>query len=159
MFKIKNTYQEGLFGTLLWAGFLNLLIGALALFLDIVLEIPSLPIKKTPARLIFLILIITYAGLLVWSSFVLISAKKKNKLAQKGPYALIRHPMYVGIVLLVNPGLAIFFQSWALLEACLIIYFIWKHFAKKEEKQLIESYGSEYKEYAQKVGCLFPRVC
>jgi len=159
MFKIKNTYQEGLFGTVLAAGFLNLLIGALALFLDIVLEIPPLPIKKTPACLIFLILIIVYAGLLVWSSFILISAKKKNKLAQKGPYALVRHPMYVGIVLLVNPGLAIFFQSWALLEACLIIYFIWKHFARKEEKQLIESFGSEYKEYAQKVGCLFPRVC
>ena len=40
----------------------------------------------------------------------------------------------------------------------LIAYFIWKHFAKKEEKQLIEAFGDEYKEYSKKIGCLFPKI-
>jgi protein-S-isoprenylcysteine O-methyltransferase Ste14 len=102
---------------------------------------------------------IVYAALLIWSALALITAKKENRLAKKGPYALFRHPMYVGIVLLVNPGLAILLRSWSLLEACLVLYFIWKRFAKKEEKGLIEIFGDEYKEYAQKTGCLFPKTC
>jgi len=159
MFKFRITHQEGLFGSILGAGFLNLLIGAIALILDILLEIPPLPINKTMAFFIFLALMIIYAASLIWSSLVLISAKKKNALAKTGPYALTRHPMYLGIVLLVNPALAILLGSWSLLEACLIFYFVWKYFARKEEKQLIETFGSEYKEYSKKVGCFFPRTC
>ena len=155
----KSAHQEGLFKTIFQVGFLNLLIGAAALTIDILLEIPPLPINKSTAFYIFLILIIIYAGLLIWSTFSLMSTKKKNKLIRKGPYSLCRHPMYVGIVLLVNPAIAILLQSWVLLEACLILYFVWKHFAKKEEKQLIEVFGNEYKEYSKKVGCLFPKIC
>lgn len=154
MFKRKR--QEGLFRTTLRAGFLNLVIGALALILDTILNIPPLPISKSVAFISFLILIIVYAALLIWSAFLLTSAKKKNKLATTGIYALIRHPMYAGIIILVNPALAILLRSWSLLEACLIFYFIWRHFVKKEEKQLIKDFGEEYKEYSKKVSCLFP---
>jgi protein-S-isoprenylcysteine O-methyltransferase Ste14 len=139
-------------------GLLNLLIGAAALTIDILFEIPPLPINKSTAFCIFLILIIIYAGLLIWSAFSLMSAKKKNQLAKKGLYSLCRHPMYIGIVLLVNPALAILLRSWSLLEVCLIMYFIWKYFAKSEEKRLTEAFGDEYKEYSKKVGCLFPRT-
>jgi len=159
MFKIRITHQEGLIGSVLGAGFLNLLIGAIALILDIILEIPPLPISKVVAFFIFLALMAVYAIWLIWSSLVLISAKKKNRLAKTGPYSLTRHPMYFGIVLLVNPALAILLGSWSLIEACLIFYFVWKYFARKEEKQLIETFGSEYKEYSEKVGCFFPKIC
>lgn len=157
--KPDTAHQEGLFETIVKGGVINLFVGSMALVLDFILEIPPLPINKTAAVFFFLVLIIIYTGFLIWSALVLISAKKKNQLVKTGPYALCRHPMYVGIVLLVNPALAILLKSWSLLEACLIIYFIWKHFAKLEEKRLIEAFGNEYKEYAKKVGCLFPRIC
>jgi len=67
--------------------------------------------------------------------------------------------MYVGIVLLINPALAILFCSWSLLEASIILYFIWKRFALKEEKELLKIFGEEYKEYIKKTGCLFPKIC
>lgn len=159
IFESKNVHQEGLFKTIFEAGFLNLLIGAAALTIDSLFEIPPLPINKSVAFYIFLLLIIIYAALLIWSTFLLISAKKKNELVKKGPYSLCRHPMYVGIVLLVNPALTILLRSWALFEACLIVYFIWKYFTKREEKKLIEAFGDEYKNYSKKVGCLFPRIC
>ena len=159
IFKPKNAHQEGLFKTIFEVGFLNLLIGAAALTIDALLETPPLPINKSTAFYIFLFLIIIYAGLLVWSALSLMRAKKKNQLVQKGPYALCRHPMYVGIVLLVNPALAILLRSWSLLEACLILYFVWKYFARKEEKQLIEAFGDEYQKYSKKIGCLFPKIC
>lgn len=159
IFRSKNARQEGLFKTLFKAGFLNLLIGAIALIADSVFEIPPLPINKSLAFIIFLILITVYAILLAWSALSLVSAKRKGILVRKGPYVLCRHPMYVGIVLLINPALAILLKSWSLLEACIILYFIWKHFAKKEEEKLLEVFGNEYKKYVQKTGCLFPRIC
>ena len=155
----KKPHQEGAFKTLIKGGFINLLFGAVALTLDTVLEIPPLPINKSTSFILFLILIILYGGLLIWSALCLVSAKKKKSLATKGPYALTRHPMYVGIVLLINPALAILFASWSLLEACIIFYFLWRYFAKKEEQKLLKHFGNTYKEYSKKTGCLFPRIC
>ncbi len=156
---IKKPHQEGAFKTLISGGFINLLLGAAALTLDTVLEIPPLPINKSVSFILFLVLIILYGGLLIWSAICLISAKKKKSLATKGPHALSRHPMYVGIVLLVNPAIAILFVSWSLLEACIIFYFLWKYFAKKEEQKLLKYFGNKYKEYSKKTGYLFPRIC
>lgn len=154
----EDCHQEGSFKTIMKAGSINVFIGVIAIILDIILEIPLLPISKSLAFFIFLLLILLYASLLVWSAFALITAKKRSVLAKQGPYSLFRHPMYLGIVLLVNPAIAILLQSWSLLEACLILYFVWKHFAKKEEKQLLAVFGQEYKDYAQKTGCLFPKT-
>jgi len=153
-----KSYQEGRFGTIFKAGFLNLFIGAIAIFIDTIFELPVLKIEDPFPIYIFSILIIIYIGILIWSTIVLISAKKKDKIAVTGPYAFCRHPMYVGIVLLVNPGLAIFLQSWLLLFSCLVFYFIWKYYAQSEEKQLISYFGKEYREYSQQVGCFFPRI-
>lgn len=159
MARFKITHQEGLFKTLIEVGFLNIMIGAIALSIDNIFEIPHLPIAESSAFIIFLIIIAIYAVLLIFSALSLVSAKKKKELAQKGIYSLCRHPMYIGIVLLINPALAILLRSWSLLEACIILYFIWKHFAKKEEKKLLEEFGDEYKQYVKKTGCLFPKIC
>jgi len=158
-FDIKNKHQEGLFKTLFTVGLINLFIGVIALTLDIVFEIPPLPIDKNLSFIIFLILTLFYAFILIWSALILASAKRENKLAKRGPYKICRHPMYVGIVLLINPALAILFCSWSLLEASIILYFIWKRFALKEEKELLKIFGEEYKEYIKKTGCLFPKIC
>ncbi len=156
---LKNNNQGDLLGTVLEAGFFNILIGGISLIIDIVLEIPPLPISKARAVYLFVGLIIIYSGLLVWSVVLLISAKRKNEIIKKGPYAIIRHPMYAGIVLLVNPALAILFRSWSLLEASLILYFVWKYFVRKEEKKLMGVFGDDYKKYCQEVGCIFPKIC
>lgn len=156
---LKNNSKGDLLGTVLEAGFFNIIIGGLALIIDIVFEIPPLPINKAHAIYLFVGLIIIYSGLLIWSVVLLISAKRRNEVIRKGPYAIIRHPMYAGIVLFVNPALAILFRSWALLEASLILYFVWKYFVIKEEKELLEIFGNEYKEYSKKVGCIFPKIC
>lgn len=153
-----DSHQEGMFGTISRAGFLNLFIGAIALIIDTIFELPALKLKEPFPILIFSVLIIIYVGILIWSAITLIIAKKKDELAVTGPYAFCRHPMYVGIVLLVNPGLAILLESWPLLFACLIFYFIWKYYAELEEKRLISYFGKEYRKYSQRIGCFFPRI-
>ncbi len=160
MIKEKKLYsrQEGMFGTIFKAGFLNLFIGAIILVIDTVFEFPAWNIKQAFLILIFSILVIIYVGILIWSTIILIIAKKKDRIAITGPYAFCRHPMYAGIVLLVNPGLAIFLESWPLLFACLIFYFIWKYYAELEEKKLISYFGKEYREYSQRIGCFFPKI-
>ncbi len=156
---IKKPNQAGLLITLVEGGIINLIIGAMALILDIILEIPPLPINKALSIILFFLLISVYAGLLIWSIKHIVKAKKNKKLATTGPYSLCRHPMYAGIALLINPGLAIIFQSWALLEVSIILYFFWRYLAKKEEKELLKYFGEKYKNYSKKVGCLLPKIC
>lgn len=155
----QNNTQESFFNTIIVGGFLNIIIGAMALTIDTLFNIPQLPINKSVSFFIFIALIVFYAFILIWAAFSISKAKKENKLAKTGLYGIIRHPIYVGIVLLVNPALAILFRSWSLLEACLILYFLWKHLAKNEEKKLIEIFGDEYKDYCKKTSCLFPKIC
>lgn len=152
------SHQEGFVGTIVRAGSLNFILGVLALLLDVILEIPPMGLSFGLALFIFIILILSYVTILVWSAFILVDAKKNGELATKGPYAIIRHPMYVGIVLLVNPAIAILLHSWSLLEACFVVYFIWRHYAHKEEKELLGSFDEGYGEYQKKTGCLFPKI-
>jgi len=81
---------------------------------------------------------------------------EKAVLKTSGVYALVRHPIYLGLLLL---GAAIVLQSgsWLhiLLYACLIALLSIK--ARFEEKLLLEKYA-DYKDYAARVGRMLPII-
>lgn len=161
MIEFKNKkagHQEGLFKTLFSASLLNFFLGAIALFLDIIFEVPSFPLNKNFSLFLALTLVALYISILFWSASLLSSAKKKGSLAKTGIYSFCRHPMYAGVVFLLNPALALFFRSWLLIIVCIISYFIWRNIALKEEKDLIKVFGREYEDYRNKTGCLFLKV-
>ena len=81
-----------------------------------------------------------------------------DHLATRGPYALFRHPLYVGNALLVAAGLVFLRPHWILtiLTAAgfVTLYIL---IAKAEEKHLSLKYGKAYDEYRQRVTPFFPR--
>ena len=67
-----------------------------------------------------------------------------------GPYAVVRHPLYTGFMVLTF-GLAIavpFLETLMLAAITLVVLAI---FIPKEERTLLEQYGKKYKEYAKRV--------
>ncbi|MCK4330496.1 isoprenylcysteine carboxylmethyltransferase family protein [candidate division WOR-3 bacterium] len=75
--------------------------------------------------------------------------KNKAKLYTTGIYGVVRHPLYMSNGLLAL-GIAILFKSmYALLFSIpyALLYLLIIHF---EEKNLLERYGEEYKEYKRK---------
>jgi protein-S-isoprenylcysteine O-methyltransferase Ste14 len=84
-------------------------------------------------------------------------AHVQPKLLDSGVYSWVRHPMYLGILLLC---LAFFFASSSLLSlGILVVFFIfYNKMAAYEEKSLTQMLGEEYVAYQKRVPKWFPKL-
>ncbi len=100
----------------------------------------------------------------IGSGFILISAawrvlyeaQRNGILATTGPYALIRHPQYVGFVLVMTGFL---FQWPTLLTIIMFPVLIWMYtkLARSEEAEVHQVYGDTYNTYAKTVPAFWPQ--
>jgi protein-S-isoprenylcysteine O-methyltransferase Ste14 len=73
--------------------------------------------------------------------------KRSGRFVEDGPYRFIRHPMYVGGILLLA-GLSLVFSAWGLaLTAALALFWVGK--ARVEERHLRERFP-EYADYRRR---------
>jgi protein-S-isoprenylcysteine O-methyltransferase Ste14 len=97
--------------------------------------------------------VLLFAGVVVWIwSVVLILLRvPRKKLITEGPYALVKHPLYAGVSLLVLPWLGFLLNSWvgALIGGAL--YVGNRLFAVEEERKLAAAFGPEWEKYKSKV--------
>jgi protein-S-isoprenylcysteine O-methyltransferase Ste14 len=79
-----------------------------------------------------------------------------HELVQRGPYRIVRHPIYTGMFgMLIAASLA--HAHWGgLLVASLVYYFGTLIRVRAEEKLLHEQFGAAYEEYARKVPAFIP---
>jgi protein-S-isoprenylcysteine O-methyltransferase Ste14 len=89
----------------------------------------------------------------LWSATV--TRKEDHRVIESGPYALVRHPIYTGIIVALFAtaaikGSVLSFAGFALL----VVSFIMK--ARLEERFLGEELGPEYDAYAERVPMLVP---
>jgi protein-S-isoprenylcysteine O-methyltransferase Ste14 len=80
-----------------------------------------------------------------------------RKLVVRGPYRLVRNPMYLGSFTALL-GAASYFQSWQL-AAYALLYFVALHtfVITYEEPTLRRTFGADYDAYLQRVGRWSPR--
>ena len=83
-------------------------------------------------------------------------AGEEPELHVEGGYSMMRHPMYLGILLLYL-GLFAFSLSLALLAMWLGIFAVFNRFAIYEEEDLIRVFGERYSEYMRGVPRWLPR--
>ena len=90
-----------------------------------------------------------------WSGTVTI--KKDHELIQKGPYALVRHPIYTGALLALLGTSIVFGETrWLLGFALAVLALRLK--SLREEQFMTEQFGAEYADYRRKVKGLVPFV-
>ncbi len=81
-----------------------------------------------------------------------------HELITQGPYAIVRNPIYLGMLgMLVATGL-VFSRWWNLLGA-LVCFFIGNQIRiRAEERLLRETFGAQFDDYARRVPAFFPRL-
>ncbi|HKE58980.1 MAG TPA: isoprenylcysteine carboxylmethyltransferase family protein [Pyrinomonadaceae bacterium] len=81
-----------------------------------------------------------------------------HRLATKGPYAWVRHPIYTGMFgMLLATALAM--SSWFVIPLAAILFIAGTTIRiRHEEKLLRESFGSEFDAYAARVSALIPGI-
>ena len=80
-----------------------------------------------------------------------VEVEKEQRVITTGPYALVRHPMYVGVIFFYGVTPIALGSYWAMIPSLLIIPILVFRI-KDEEKELLENLTG-YREYAQKVKC------
>jgi len=83
-------------------------------------------------------------------------ANATRELTTSGPYAWVRHPVYLGMFLAVV-GDALAFANWAALLICLawvLPGLLWR--ARVEERLLADVYGEPYQRYRERTKLLLP---
>jgi protein-S-isoprenylcysteine O-methyltransferase Ste14 len=78
-----------------------------------------------------------------------------HQLLKTGPYAMVRHPMYLGLVLVALGSLLIYW-NWTCLLFLIFSPFVLLR-ARREELALAEAFGREWQEYCRAVPAFLPR--
>jgi len=88
---------------------------------------------------------------------VLYRAQQTGTLAATGPYAYIRHPQYVGFVLIM---IGFLFQWPTVLTLAMfpILVFMYWRLSLREEREVEAELGDEYRRYAQRVPRFMPKL-
>ena len=105
-------------------------------------------------------LILVFGGLLLVRSshrLVIDEAYDEPTLVDTGVYSRVRHPMYLG-VLLVYLGLASSTMSVASLGLWLGIFAAYDRMAAYEERDLVRVFGGGYSDYVRRVPRWVPRL-
>lgn len=85
-------------------------------------------------------------------------SQEGNVLIQGGPYALVRNPMYLGI-LLIGLGIVMILFNWWVAGIFLLV-FVTRYLLLifKEEKKLLAVFSKDYRDYYKKVPRIFPSI-
>jgi methanethiol S-methyltransferase len=87
---------------------------------------------------------------------VLYQAQRQGGLATTGPYAQIRHPQYLGFILVMFG----FLLQWpTLLTLAMFPVLVWMYvrLARQEEREALAAFGEAYARYAARVPGFIPR--
>jgi len=85
-------------------------------------------------------------------------SQQSKELVKDGPYALIRHPMYFGTLLIGAGIIAALFEFWVFFVFLIIYLLIYLPQINREEKILLKRFGQEYLSYCKSTPKYFPNI-
>lgn len=106
---------------------------------------------STALKVISIIILIPGIIIWIWSVVLILTKVTRKELITNGPYALVKHPLYTGVSLLVLPWVGFLFNTWLGLLVGIVLYIGARLFASREEKNLALSFGSAWSDYSNKV--------
>jgi len=87
----------------------------------------------------------------------LYEAQRTHRLATSGPYARVRHPQYIGFVLIMT-GFLLQWPTVVTLAMYPVLVFMYARLAKREEAEMLQQFGDTYRRYKDRVPGFFPKL-
>ena len=116
--------------------------------------IPSLfSVGGPPFVLKVISIIILIPGIInwIWSVVLILTKVPRKELITNGPYAIVKHPLYTGVALLVLPWIGFLFDTWLGVVIGIVLYIGSRMFSPAEEEELSKTFGAAWDEYCKKV--------
>jgi len=86
----------------------------------------------------------------IWTVVLILVKVPRHELITTGPYALVLHPLYTGVALLVLPWLGFILNTWLGVLIGLVLYTGSRLYAPDEEKILARIFGEKWDSYRKK---------
>jgi protein-S-isoprenylcysteine O-methyltransferase Ste14 len=82
-----------------------------------------------------------------WSAVLILLRVPRGELITSGPFAVVRHPLYTAVALLVLPWIGFMFDSWVGVLIGAALYAGSRLFAPEEEAELAKRFGERWTRY------------
>ena len=140
--------------------------GLMALVVVVILHLfntGTLAVSSPVVQLVGLILLVSGLGLAVWARIYLgrnwgmpMTERAEPELVTSGPYRIVRHPIYSGLLLAILGTALATNLSWLIALAIVGAYFAYS--ATVEERLMTTSFPREYASYRAHTKMLIPFV-
>jgi protein-S-isoprenylcysteine O-methyltransferase Ste14 len=85
------------------------------------------------------------------------ATRKKHTLVTSGPYRWVRHPLYtIGSAMFISFGMMA--DNWFIAALGVLTFILMAIRTPKEEANLTEKFGNEYRDYMKRTGRFLPRL-
>ncbi|HUX20621.1 MAG TPA: methyltransferase [Spirochaetia bacterium] len=125
----------GIVANILWPGVFTMGFGLVGRVVGVVVLVIGVPLWLTSVAQILILV-------------------PKKRLITTGPYAVMLHPLYTSVALLVVPGVGLLIDTWLGFALGAVLYISSRIFSPREETILASIFGAEYTAYRDKV--IFP---
>jgi protein-S-isoprenylcysteine O-methyltransferase Ste14 len=102
-------------------------------------------------KVIALLMLVPGVVIWLWSVALLLTKARRGELITMGPYALVKHPIYTSVGLLVIPSLGFLLNTWLGALVGIALYVGARIFAPREEVQLSKTFGAAWDEYVHNI--------
>jgi len=105
------------------------------------------------------VIVLLISGYLAFTGLYIVfgQVREKPEVIRKGVFGVVRHPIYLGEILLYL-GLLFFSTSLAAVAVWVIAIVFLHYLSWHEERLLLARFGDEYRRYMQEVPMYFPRL-
>jgi protein-S-isoprenylcysteine O-methyltransferase Ste14 len=101
--------------------------------------------------MISVIVLIPGIAIWMWSVALILTKVPRGELITRGPYALVKHPLYTGVALLVVPWLGFLLDTWLGAVIGIVLYIGSRRYSPLEEEALAKEFGAAWDDYRNKV--------
>lgn len=102
-------------------------------------------------RVLSIILLVPGIVIWLWSVVLILTRVPRGDLITEGPYALVRHPLYTSVGLLVFPWFGFLLNTWLGALVGIVLYLAARRFAPEEEKVQARTFGPAWDAYNRRV--------
>jgi protein-S-isoprenylcysteine O-methyltransferase Ste14 len=101
--------------------------------------------------IISILMLIPGVVIWLWSVILILTMVPKKELITNGPFALVKHPLYTGVSLLVLPSIGFLLNTWLGAAIGIIMYIVSRKYSVEEDKYLSKTFGAKWNQYAGSV--------
>jgi protein-S-isoprenylcysteine O-methyltransferase Ste14 len=102
-------------------------------------------------RVVSIAVLIPGVTIWIWSAVLILTHVPRGELIERGPYALVKHPLYTAVALLVIPWVGFLLNTWLGVVIGLVLYVASRRFAPEEEAGLAKTFGPRWEAYCARV--------